>query len=102
MTDAFAQLQELVVKQRCRDEASIMGVINENKDAFLSKKLDIDAPATQNVGNKSTLLHSAVWFRNKSVVDGLLSCRAEYSPLSDCGSAVRRQSCAMRAFRLAS
>lgn len=77
MTDAFAQLQELVVKQRCRDEASIMGVINENKDAFLSKKLDIDAPATQNVGNKSTLLHSAVWFRNKSVVDGLLSCRAD-------------------------
>eukprot|EP00466_Bigelowiella_natans_P002520 jgi/Bigna1/146824/aug1.122_g21532 len=71
---AFQAVQALIAKGKCREEAKILALLEEKGKLFSDDSTSINTPIGR---GKSTLLHSAVWFKNLPVIDKLLAIKAD-------------------------
>ncbi len=74
------ELAALIVKGRCSKTDEIVKLISTNKEtlvAAMALSADKNTEINEPIGKgKSTLLHSAVWFKDQPVVEALLSIKA--------------------------
>eukprot|EP00471_Norrisiella_sphaerica_P004112 CAMPEP_0184492852 /NCGR_PEP_ID=MMETSP0113_2-20130426/24406_1 /TAXON_ID=91329 /ORGANISM="Norrisiella sphaerica, Strain BC52" /LENGTH=1182 /DNA_ID=CAMNT_0026877863 /DNA_START=173 /DNA_END=3721 /DNA_ORIENTATION=- len=77
----FNKLNTIIVQRKCGDEKKIVEALEQSKSVFLGDKakVNIDSPELLRASgstNRSTFLHSAVWYNKLSIVQALVECKA--------------------------